>query len=99
MVDHCPVGADGPHGVAHADLRKSLNHVSWRLRLGSLLAGAPERHVPATNCNNRIVRRRKLGVWIRIFDALSWAYRRDLPMSIVSPFACVNMAPTACSSR
>ena len=57
-----------------------LNGIYWRLRTGSPWADIPERYGPATTCYNRFVRWRKLGVWDRIFEAVSAAYDGDLQM-------------------
>ena len=57
-----------------------LNGIYWRLRTGSPWADIPERYGPPTTCYNRFVRWRKLGVWDRIFDAVSAAYDGDLQM-------------------
>ena len=43
-------------------------------------ADIPERYGPSTTCYNRFVRWRKLGVWDRIFEAVSRAYDGDLQM-------------------
>ena len=69
-----------PRGVARADDRKVLNGIYWRLRSGSPWADIPERYGPPTTCYNRFVRWRKLGVWDRIFEAVSSAYDGDLQM-------------------
>jgi transposase len=50
-----------------------------------LRTGAPWRALskefgPPTTCYNRFVRWRKLGVWDRIFEAVSQAYDGDLQM-------------------
>jgi transposase len=58
--------------------RKVLNGIYWRLRTGSPWADIPERYGPPTTCYNRFVRWRKLGVWDRIFEAVSAAYDGDL---------------------
>ncbi len=47
---------------------------------GFALADIPERYGPPTTCYNRFIRWRKLGVWDRIFDAVSSAYDGDLQM-------------------
>ena len=65
-------------GVPRADDRRVLNGIYWRLRSGSPWADIPERYGPATTCSNRFVRWRKLGVWDRIFAAVSQAYQGDL---------------------
>jgi transposase len=63
-----------------ADDRKVLNGIYWRLRTGSPWADIPERYGPSTTCYNRFVRWRKLGVWDRVFAAVSAAYDGDLQM-------------------
>ena len=40
----------------------------------------PERYGPATTCANRFRRWAKVGVWDRIFEAVSKAYDGDLQM-------------------
>ena len=40
----------------------------------------PERYGPATTCSNRFRRWAKIGVWDRIFEAVSRAYDGDLQM-------------------
>ncbi len=67
-------------GVPRADDRKVLNGIYWRLRTGSPWADIPERYGPPTTYYNRFVRWRKLGVWDRIFAAISAAYDGDLQM-------------------
>ena len=69
-----------PRGKARADDRKVLNGIYWRLRTGSPWADIPERYGPATTCYNRFVRWRKVGVWDRIFEAVSKVYDGDLQM-------------------
>ena len=75
-----PLLPNKPRGVPRADDRKVLNGIYWRLRTGSPWADIPERYGPATTCYTRFVRWRKLGVWDRIFDAVSAAYEGDLQM-------------------
>ena len=67
-------------GVKRVDDRKVLNGIYWRLRTGSPWVDIPERSGPSTTCYNRFVRWRKLGVWDRIFEAISAAYDGDLQM-------------------
>jgi transposase len=66
--------------MPRADDRKVLNGIYWRLRTGSPWAEIPERDGPATTCYNRFVRWAKIGVWDRIFEAISKAYDGDLQM-------------------
>ena len=75
-----PLFPNKPRGVARADDRRVLNGIYWRLRTGSPWADIPERYGPATTCYNRFVRWRKIGVWDRIFEAISRAYDGDLQM-------------------
>ena len=56
------------------DDRRVLNGIYWRLRTGSPWADIPERDGPYTTCYNRFVRRERLWVWDRIFDAVSASY-------------------------
>src|ERR1700751_1922615 len=69
-----PLPPNKPRGKARADARKVLNGIYWRLRSGSPWADIPERYGPSTTCYNRFVRWRKIGVWDRIFEAVSKAY-------------------------
>lgn len=69
-----PLLPNKPRGVPRVDDRKVLNGIYWRLRTGSPWADIPERYGPYTTCYNRFVRWAKLGVWDRIFDAVSEAY-------------------------
>ena len=57
-----------------------LNGIYWRLRTGSPWADIPERYGPPTTCANRFRRWAKIGVWDRIFEAVSAAYDGDLQM-------------------
>ncbi|WP_373290540.1 IS5 family transposase, partial [Glycocaulis albus] len=75
-----PLLPNKPRGVPRVDDRKVLNGIYWRLRTGSPWAEIPERYGPATTCYNRFVRWRKLGVWDRIFDAITAAYDGDIQM-------------------
>ena len=50
------------------------------LRTGAPWAEIPERYGPATTCYNRFVRWRKLGVWDRVFNAITAAYDGDIQM-------------------
>ena len=69
-----------PRGVPRADDRKVLNGIYWRLRTGSPWADIPDRYGPPTTCANRFRRWGKIGVWDRIFEAVSRAYDGDLQM-------------------
>jgi len=75
-----PLLPNKPRGVPRADDRKVLNGIYWRLRTGSPWADIPERYGPATTCANRFRRWGKIGVWDRIFEAVSRAYDGDLQM-------------------
>lgn len=73
-----PLLPDKPRGVPRVNDRKVLNGIFWRLRTGSPWADIPERYGPCTTCYNRFIRWRKLGVWDRIFAAVSCAYDGDV---------------------
>ncbi len=75
-----PLLPNKPRGMPRADDRKVLNGIYWRLRTGSPWADIPERYGPATTCANRFRRWAKIGVWDRIFEAVSQAYDGDLQM-------------------
>ena len=75
-----PLLPNKPRGVPRADDRKVLNGIYWRIRSGSPWSDIPERYGPSTTCYNRFVRWRKLGVWDRVFVAISAAYDGDLQM-------------------
>ena len=75
-----PLLPNKPRGMPRADDRKVLNGIYWRLRTGSPWADIPERYGPATTCANRFRRWAKIGVWDRIFAAVSQAYDGDLQM-------------------
>jgi transposase len=75
-----PLLPNKPRGVPRSNDRKVLNGIYWRLRTGSPWADIPERYGPATTCYNRFVRWAKIGVWDRIFEAISKAYDGDLQM-------------------
>jgi transposase len=75
-----PLLLNKPRGVPRVDDRKVLKGIYWRLRTGSPWADIPVRYGPHTTCYNRFVRGRKLGVWDRIFAAISAAYDGDLQM-------------------
>src|SRR6266446_3809974 len=75
-----PLLPNKPRGVPRVDDRRVLNGIYWRLRSGSPWADIPERYGPTTTCYNRFVRWRKIGVWDRVFEAVSKAYDGDLQM-------------------
>ena len=75
-----PLLPSKPRGVARVDDRKVLNGIYWRLRTVSPWADIPERYGPHTTCYNRFVRWRKIGVWDRIFGAISESYDGELQM-------------------
>lgn len=69
-----PLLPNKPRGVPRVEDRRVLNGIYWRLRTGSPWADIPERYGPYTTCYNRFVRWARLGVWDRIFEAVSAAY-------------------------
>ena len=75
-----PLLPNRPRGKPRAGDRKVLNGIYWRLRTGSPWTDIPERYGPATTCANRFRRWAKIGVWDRIFEAVSAAYDGDLQM-------------------
>jgi transposase len=75
-----PLLPNKPRGKPRVDDRRVLNGIYWRLRTGSPWADIPERYGPPTTCYNRFVRWRKVGVWDRIFEAVSQAHDGDLQM-------------------
>jgi transposase len=75
-----PLLPNKPRGMPRSDDRKVLNGIYWRRRSGSPWAEIPERYGPATTSYNRFVRWAKIGVWDRIFEAISKAYDGDLQM-------------------
>src|SRR3954453_6572756 len=75
-----PLLPNKPRGVPRVDDRRVLNGIYWRMRTGSPRAGIPERYGAPTPWFNRFVRWAKLGVWDRIFEAVSKAYDGDLQM-------------------
>jgi transposase len=75
-----PLLPNKPRGVPRADDRKVLNGIYWRLRTGAPWADIPDRYGSPTTCYNRFVRWRKLGVWDRIFEAVSAGYEGVLHM-------------------
>src|SRR4051794_20732358 len=79
-----PLLPNKPRGMPRADDRKVLNGIYWRLRTGSPWADIPERYGPSTTCANRFRRWAKIGVWDRIFEAVSTAYDGDLQMNDAS---------------
>jgi transposase len=74
-----PLLLNKPHGVPRADDRRLLNGI-YLLRRGSPWAHIPERYGSPTTCYNRFVRWRKIGVWNKLFEAVSKAYDGDLQM-------------------
>ena len=75
-----PLLPNKPRGVARVDDRRVLNGIYWRLRTGSPWSEIPERYGPYTTCYNRFVRWRKLGVWERLFEAITRAYAGEVQM-------------------
>jgi transposase len=75
-----PLLPNKPRGVPRVDDRRVLNGIYWRLRTGSPWSEIPERYGPATTCANRFRRWARIGVWDKIFAAVSKAYDSDLQM-------------------
>ena len=66
-----PLLPNKPRGVPRTDDRRVLNGIFYILRTGSPWRDLPERYGPYTTCYNRFNRWAKVGVWLRIFAALS----------------------------
>ena len=80
MVDHTAIAAGQ---AARCSARGRPEGPEWdllALRTGSPWADIPERYGPPTTCANRFRRWAKIGVWDRIFEAVSKAYDGDLQM-------------------
>ena len=72
-----------PHksrGVARVDDRRVLNGIFWVLRCGAPWRDLPERYGPYTTIYNRFNRWSKAGVWDRIMDAITVAYKGKIQM-------------------
>jgi hypothetical protein len=69
-----PLLLNKPRDLPRPDDRKILNGIFWRLRTGSPWADISERYGPYTTCYDRFVRWRKIGVWDRLFGAVSEKY-------------------------
>ena len=68
------------HGVARVDDRRVISGIIFVIRNGLRWRDAPREYGPHKTVYNRFVRWRKLGVWDRIFAAVSAAYDGDLQM-------------------
>lgn len=69
--------ANNRRGVLKADDSTALYGIYRQLRTGSW-AFILDRDGPPTTCYNRFVRWRKIGIWDRIFEAVSKAYGGDI---------------------
>ena len=58
-------------GVPRTDDRRVLNEIFYVLRTSSPWRDLPERYGPYTTAYNRFKRWAKVGVWLRIFEALA----------------------------
>lgn len=90
-----PLLPNKPRGVPRTDNRKVLNGIFWRLHTGSPWADIPEGYGPCTTCYNRFVRWRRLGVWDRVFEAVSRAYDAVCRRSIALRSAFISTQPTS----
>jgi transposase len=73
--------ARASYGVlGQLDDRKVLNGIYWRLRTGSPWGDILECYGPPTTRSNQFRCWAKIGVWDRIFEAVSKAYDGDLQM-------------------
>ena len=75
-----PMLPNKPRGVLRVDDRRVLNGIFWVLRSGAPWRDLPHEFGPYTTCYNRFVRWQKIGVWDRLFEAVSKAYEGDLQM-------------------
>lgn len=66
-----PLLPNKPRGVPRTDDRRVLNGIFFVLRTGCPWRDLPERYGPYTTVYNRYNRWAKVGVWLRIFEALS----------------------------
>jgi transposase len=57
-----------------------MNGIYWRSRTGSPWPDIPKRYGAPTACAKQFRRWAKIGVWDRIFEAVSKAYEGDLQM-------------------
>src|ERR1700712_6055126 len=89
-----PLLPNKPRGKPRIDDRKVLNGIYWRLRTGSPWDDIPERYGPPTTCANRVRRWGKIGVWDRIFEAVSRGYDGDLQMIAPHRSGFTSMGPT-----
>jgi transposase len=80
MVDHQTAVAEQAAGRCAGRRPAGAQWHLLAVRTGSPWADILERYEPATTCYNRFVRWRKIGVWDRIFEAISRAYDGDLQM-------------------
>ena len=78
-----PLLPNKPRGVPRADDWKILNGIYWRLRTGSPCVDIKERYGPLTACYNRFVRWRRIGVWDRLFEAVSAGYDGDCVFRVI----------------
>ena len=71
-----PLLPNKPRGVPRVDDRRVLNGIFWVLRTGAPWRALPKEYGPRTTCYNRFVRWREAGVWDRVLDSVSKAYKR-----------------------
>lgn len=80
VVDHPAAASEQAAGQASCRRPQGAERHLWRLRTGSPWDDIPERYGPPTTCANRFRRWGKIGVWDRIFEAVSRGYDGDLQM-------------------
>lgn len=90
-----PLLPNKPRGVSRVDDRRVLNGIFWVLRSGAPWRDLPERYGPRTTCYNRFVRRRRVGVWDRMMDAITAAYDGDIQMIDSTSLRAHQQAATA----
>ena len=67
-------------GKARVDDRRVISGIVFVIKSGCRWCDCPPEYGPAKTIYNRFVRWRKLGVWDRVFAAVSAAYDGDLQM-------------------
>ena len=68
------------HGIARVDDRRVISGIIFVIRNGLRWRDAPAAYGPHKTIYNRFVRWRKIGVWDRLFAAVTCAYDGDLQM-------------------
>jgi transposase len=75
-----PLLPNKPRGAPRVDERRVLNGIFWVLRTGASWRALSKEYGPHTNCYNRFVRWRRVGVWDRIMSAVTETYDGSVQM-------------------